>query len=316
MAAGGARYVVVLLDRSASMGYGDRWARAQEGARRVVRSLGAVDSGAVVVFAGDVEIAARSEAGSGAAGLATAIDRAKPGPGATKIGPAIRAAAGLLEAAAAPRREVVLVSDFQKTGWDPSQEVHLPAGVTLSTVSVSDPAPANAAIVGLSFEQVAAPKGALVTAVARVANYGASPVSDREIALEVDGHRVGSGRASVAAGSTTTVSFPPFAVAGGRARVTVRMAPDAMPADDTFNAVVVVSAEVPVLILESANPAADSGVYLARALEVAAAPGFAVRTVRADRVTPDEIKRGRRPRGQRHASACRSGRQSDGGGDP
>src|SRR4051812_44012816 len=35
----GAREVVVLLDRSASMGYGDRWTRAQAEARKIVGGL-------------------------------------------------------------------------------------------------------------------------------------------------------------------------------------------------------------------------------------------------------------------------------------
>ena len=34
---GGAREIVILLDQSASMGYGDRWARAQEAARTIVQ---------------------------------------------------------------------------------------------------------------------------------------------------------------------------------------------------------------------------------------------------------------------------------------
>src|SRR5687768_10223660 len=36
---GGAREVVVLLDRSYSMGYGDRWTRAQAAARQVIDGL-------------------------------------------------------------------------------------------------------------------------------------------------------------------------------------------------------------------------------------------------------------------------------------
>src|SRR3954470_2613030 len=43
IAAGGAREVVVLLDRSYSMGYADRWTRAQNGVRRVAASLGPSD---------------------------------------------------------------------------------------------------------------------------------------------------------------------------------------------------------------------------------------------------------------------------------
>ena len=42
-AAGGAREVVILLDQSASMGYGDHWQRAQDAARQGGRGLGADD---------------------------------------------------------------------------------------------------------------------------------------------------------------------------------------------------------------------------------------------------------------------------------
>jgi hypothetical protein len=283
----GARHVVVLLDRSASMAYGGHWARAQQAARRAVEGLGAGDSGSVLLFAENVEVAARSEAGAGA--LTAAIDRARPGPGLTRVGPALRAASGLLEAVAAPRREIVLVSDFQKTGWDGTQDVKLPAGVTLSTVSVAEASAANAALVGLGLVQDAGPKGVLVTATVRIANYGGQPVADRDVSLEVDGHRVAAARASVGPASTTTVTFAPFVVGERTARVVAKMSPDELPSDDTFHAIVTVGGQVPVLVLESANPAPDASLYLARALEVASAPGFATRVARADRVTPGEI---------------------------
>jgi hypothetical protein len=286
-AAGGARHVVVLIDRSASMGYGDHWSRAQEAARRVIRTLGPGDGGTVVFFSTDVEIGARSESGSG--GLLDAVDRARPGPGLTRIGPALRASAGLVESASATRREIVLISDFQKAGWDATSDVRLPAAVTFTPVSVAEPSTANAAIVGLALEQAAAPKGVLVTAQARVANHSAQPVTDRDIALEVDGHKVGAARVSVGPGAATTIAFAPFAVGGSTARVTARLAPDKLVADDVFYALLTVGARVPVLILESANPAPDASLYLARALEVAAAPGFAAQVARTDRVTPEEI---------------------------
>lgn len=286
--AGGARHVVVMLDRSASMGYGDHWTRAQEAARRVIRSLGPGDGGSLVFFGSDVEVGGRSEAGPG--GLIDAVNRARPGQGDTRLGPALRAAAGMLETVKTPRREVVLISDFQKSGWDPTLDVKLPATVSLTTVSVAEPAPAaNAAIVGLTLDQASDPKGILVTAKARIINHSSQPVANREIALEVDGHRVAESRVSVAAGAATSVEFPPFPVAGRTARVTARMAPDLLPADDVFNALVTVGSRVPVLILEGSSPAPDSSLYLTRALEVASTPGFDPQIVRSDRVTAEQL---------------------------
>src|SRR5881296_3028127 len=54
-ATGGAREVVVLLDQSASMGYGDHWQKAQDAAKQLVRSLGGGDRATLVLFAKNAE---------------------------------------------------------------------------------------------------------------------------------------------------------------------------------------------------------------------------------------------------------------------
>ena len=46
----GAREVVILLDRSASMAYGDHWTRAQDEAREIVAGLGGDDRATLVLF--------------------------------------------------------------------------------------------------------------------------------------------------------------------------------------------------------------------------------------------------------------------------
>src|SRR5262249_29242939 len=46
----GAREVVVLLDRSYSMGYGDRWQRALAAAREAINGLKPTDRGSIVLF--------------------------------------------------------------------------------------------------------------------------------------------------------------------------------------------------------------------------------------------------------------------------
>src|SRR5450759_4342398 len=54
-AAGGAREVVILLDQSASMGYGDHWQRARDAARQAIDRLGPDDRGTLVLFASNAE---------------------------------------------------------------------------------------------------------------------------------------------------------------------------------------------------------------------------------------------------------------------
>lgn len=286
-AGGGDRDVVILLDRSLSMGYGDRWTRAKAEARRVVGALAPGDRGTLALFDTDVEFGPRSASDRGALGVA--IDRAVPGAGATRIGAAIRAAAGQLEASDLPRREIVLISDFQRSAWDRSPAMGLPPGVTFRTVSVAEPSGGNTAVTGLTFERLAVAGGDRVTPTVRLANWGTSAAGNRELVLDVDGHRLDAVRVNLGAKSVTTRALAPFMVAGTPVKVTARLEADALPADNDFFAVVRPGGRIPVLVVESSNPSPDASLYLARAIGVGADPAFAVTVTRADRVTPAQI---------------------------
>lgn len=286
-AAGSARETVILLDRSYSMGYGNHWDRASDAARDAVRALGPTDRGTVALFATDVEVGARSVADKGA--LLNTIDGAAPGAAATRYAPALRAAAGLLASSSLPRRRIVLISDFQQSGWDRSQDLRLPAGVELVPVSVAETKTANVGVVGMTLDRQPEEGRERITASARVVNRSAEAVPSAEVALEVDGHRVDARRASMAPGGTTTVTFAPFILAAGHARVTARLGTDALASDNSFHAVVSEGSRVPILILESSVPTVDASLYLVRALGVGGTPGFETRVVSVDRVTPADI---------------------------
>src|SRR5262249_45599594 len=109
-AAGGAREIVVLLDRSASMGYADHWDRARAAARQAFDALGADDRGTLVLFAGNAEENVRAT--TDRVRLKAAVDAARVGSGATRYGPALKLAQSILSASPQKRREAILVSDF------------------------------------------------------------------------------------------------------------------------------------------------------------------------------------------------------------
>src|SRR5213595_3150480 len=133
----GAREVVILLDQSASMGYGDHWTRARDAARGVIRGMGANDRATLVLFAKNAEENMRATSDRGR--LEGAVNSAKVGSGATRYGPALKLAESILSRSPLKRRETVLISDFQRAGWTGSEEVHFPEGMTISTVSVASP---------------------------------------------------------------------------------------------------------------------------------------------------------------------------------
>src|SRR5436853_2542914 len=105
-AAGGAREVVVLLDRSASMGWGDHWQRARAAARQAIDSLGGDDRATLVLFAGNAEEHVRAT--TDRVRVKAAIDAARVGSGATRYGPALKLAQSILNRSSLKRREAVL----------------------------------------------------------------------------------------------------------------------------------------------------------------------------------------------------------------
>ena len=73
MAAGvGPREVVILVDRSWSMGVGDHWERARDAARSAIREMGPLDRASLVFFARNATVAVRSS--SDRTRLAAALD--------------------------------------------------------------------------------------------------------------------------------------------------------------------------------------------------------------------------------------------------
>ena len=92
---GGAREVVVLVDRSYSMGYGTRWERARDAARRVLGNLLPDDRATIVFFDSGAQSGARST--TDRASLLAAVDAAELSAGTTRYGPALQLAQGIFE---------------------------------------------------------------------------------------------------------------------------------------------------------------------------------------------------------------------------
>src|SRR6186713_1776924 len=80
-AATGAREVVILLDRSASMGYGDHWSKAKAEAQKIVGGLGGEDRATLFLFDSGVEEAVRATSDVGS--LTAGINNASVSSGAT-----------------------------------------------------------------------------------------------------------------------------------------------------------------------------------------------------------------------------------------
>ena len=281
--AAGAREVVIALDRSASMGYGDEWPKAQAAARQAIARLGGDDRATLVLFAGNAEENVRAT--SDRARLTAAVDAATVGAGATRFGPALKLAQSVLARSPLERRETILISDFQKTGWTGAEDVHFPEGTTLTPVSVAPPATANLSVPSVSFARASFSGKERITVTAAITNRGADPVNNLPVTLDVDGEQPQTVPASVAPHASASVAFGPFTLANTNVRGTVRAGTDPLPADNAFRFVLTPSRPVSVLVVDD-GVRASASVYLAKALSIGTTPAFQAEIVPVARVTP------------------------------
>jgi len=285
--AGGSREIVVLLDHSASMGYGDHWQRARDAARRAVQSLGAGDKATLVLFSRNAEESMRAT--SDIARLSAAIDAARVDADSTRYGPALKLAESILGRSTARRREVVLISDYQRTGWSGSEDVHYPEGLTVTPVSVAEPNARNIAVPSVTFSRANFSGQERVTVSAGIANKGAEAVNDVPVTLEVEGHEIQTQHAKVGANASTSTSFTPFTLDKPTVKATIKAGTDPLPADNTFSFVVSPVAPVSLLVIDNGDRA--STLYLSQALAVGSTPAFQVDVVPVTRVTPTNFEK-------------------------
>lgn len=287
LSAAGSREVVVLLDQSYSMGYGDRWEKARAAARTVVKGLTAGDRASLVLFSSDGTVAVRATQDH--AQLLSAIDAARVADGATRFGPALKLAATLLGESTQPRRDAVLISDFQRNGWQGGEPVYLPQGAELRTVPVEETrAQPNAAVVAVSMARSTFAEQERVTVTAGLRNYADTPLTAADVKLELSGRAIQTERVTVPARGSASVSFAPITVNQPQLRASVRLAADGLAQDNVRYFIVAPRSPVPVLVVDASGGAGAGSLYVLRALSIGESPAFAV-TVRTPDAVSDDV---------------------------
>ncbi len=267
-----ARELVILLDRSHSMAYGDRWARAVSEARDIVGRVGPDDKATLVLFA--ERAVAVNQGTSDRTTLLAALDGAEVGYEATRYEPALQLAREIVERTDRPRSEVVLISDLQRTGWDDQQVTRLPEAADLVVVDLSEEAAVNLSVASATVSRSLTAGRERVVVTATVTNHGTNAVDELSARLLVDGEEVGVESISLEPYSSGRVQFEPFAVPGRPVRGVVVAGEDALPEDNSFRFVIAKNDPVPVLLVGPGARGGAANLYLRRALEIGTQPGL------------------------------------------
>ena len=286
---GGPAEVVVLVDRSYSMGVGDRWSRAMEAADAAFANLGPLDRASLVFFTQGAEVALRSTSDVGR--LRGALDTARVGWGVTRFGPALKVAQAILEESEFPAGRVVLISDFQRTGWKGDEGVRLRGGTVVTPVAVGgDDHAGNTQVADVALIRQADTGRERVTPTARLVRTGGEGPRDLTVTLELDGQQIQSREVRLLPGEATAVGFTPFTLSQPHTRGTVRIDGDAVAADDARHFVLSPGGALRVLVQEGGRAGREASLYLQRALETTGDGRFQVRLRRGDGVRPEDLE--------------------------
>ncbi len=272
---------VLLLDRSASMGtagVSDHWA---DSARAVIDGLSAGRRVAVVAFDATASVLQAPTPDHAAARAAVAS--APSAAGGTRFGAGLRAAAQLLAHERIPG-EIVMVSDFQRSGLAASAAPALPAGTTVRTVVVEPATRDNSAVTALEVDQQPADNGRRAVIAARLDRRGGESARQVTAVLEVDGREAGRRPVTLPPAGSARITFDTVALARAASQVVVRIDGDALPTDDAYQAVVPAENETRVTLVAPPDARPDELRYVQQALAIGSDPAFQVNRVsRLDR---------------------------------
>ena len=287
----GPREVVILLDRSYSMGYGDRWSRAQAAARQVVQALTSTDHATLILFGTNAQAEVRATADLSR--VTAAIDGAKLSAEATRYAPALKLAQRVLADSTLQTREVVMISDFQRNGWVRDENLRLPEGTTFKPVPISDAQTQNLTVSNVLPQRSIFSGQERVIVTANVVNRGPTAVNNVQVRLELDGRSAEAQTVSVQPAAPASVSFQPFTLGRAYTRGTVRIGDDALKQDNAFHFVVSPAQRLSVLLVEPSRAPTQASLYLQRALAIGTTPAFQLDMRQGESVATTDLDRHR-----------------------
>ena len=201
-----------------------------------------------------------------------ALEGLSPSDLGTRIEAGLQLAGRILAEPEGRVREVALISDFQRTGWEDGGRMRLPDGVSLRTASVAGDAEGTAAAnVALAEAALRTTDGGRVRLVARLANMGEASVDALPVSLDIGGRTVATRPVDMPPRGTGTIVFEDLALPEGRSRARLTIPGDGLAIDDAFRFVAAPEAGLRTLILET-NRGQDRSLFLERALGIGDAP--------------------------------------------
>lgn len=188
---GGKRNAVIILDTSYSMQYEGVLETAKKEAAEILAGLDASDAAGLILSSDNARVVA--PLGSEFAHIRAALDTAETSNERTDYLDAMQTADEILQPIPIGEKQVYLIADMQKRGWENFIETDkLSPDIQIHFVDVRAEKPQNYAITQISVPPVVLKEQKASQLVARVRNFGDEPVENLQVRLFIDGNVIDS----------------------------------------------------------------------------------------------------------------------------
>ena len=281
------KMLLIAVDNSFSMRYGDHLARAKREALTAVSNLNAGERGQVLEVGSHIHMLTQpvEEADQ----LKAAIQSIQPSDERSSYGELARTLRTVAQSSRVPL-EVHFVSDMQKSSLPPSfADLRLGGDTNLIFHSVADNREPNWLLESVTAPgKIYGPKKVQVQAV--IAGIGTEPAK-RTVSLVLDGRVLESKSVDIPAGGRASVEFLSLESPYGFHKAEIRIEPaDSLPQDDRFPFAVERADPHPVLFLHSAGQQ-QGELYYRSALESVTEAGFVLEPLAVDQATNQSLSK-------------------------
>ena len=195
--------VVLLIDNSYSMQYGDVFEAARRTALQRLDEAGPNDEFAVVAFSDEVQQLTSLD-GNVEVHRSVVENELQPSNRSTNFYQSLRTAEEILQDARHENRQIVLISDLQQHGWTNAlQDWKMEGGITFEPLGVAPESIENAYVEAFSLQKRQEGKMTRLRYDARVAAQGARAERSKAVRLSIDGAAVGQQAVTGASGRVT-----------------------------------------------------------------------------------------------------------------
>ena len=284
---GAGRGFVMLLDNSYSMRYGTNFDKMKSEADKQIDALGGSDRMALVSFNDSATVLSPPTADKGK--LKAAVSALEPSFAGTRYFEAFSVADRLLGQFGKQERHLVLISDFQRVGWNrSSREDVIAHDVKTEAVSVAVAQSNNVGIDNVSVDSTSFVRTYTGRIVARIHNYRRDKEVSVPVVLLINDKEEFRKTVTVPASGTTLADFGGFDLALGAAKGRIRIiSDDPLPQDNEFVFTIERREKLNVLILDQGRP--GQSFHLMAAFTAAPDLPFNVKVASGSAVSLEEL---------------------------